>query len=82
MSGIVGKIRRRFCLFGDTVNMASRIETCCPPGCIQITAAAHSLAQPQLSSLEVEFTDRGMVEVKGAPKPIQMYLAYQLQGRT
>ena len=37
MTGIVGKVRRRFCMFGDTVNMSSRTETSCPPGCIQLT---------------------------------------------
>jgi hypothetical protein len=35
-SGIVGRIRRRYCLFGDVLNMASRTETSCPTGCIQV----------------------------------------------
>lgn len=48
MSGIVGKIRRRFCMFGDTVNMGARTESSCPPGGIQLTAAAYALAAPVL----------------------------------
>ena len=78
MSGIVGKIRRRFCIFGDTVNMASRTETSCPPGCIQLTEEAHSLAAPHVCpDGEVLFEDRGGVAVKGAAAPIRMFLASQ-----
>ncbi|GAX78262.1 hypothetical protein CEUSTIGMA_g5704.t1 [Chlamydomonas eustigma] len=55
VSGIVGKLRRRFCLlFGDTVNMASRTETSCPSGSIQLTQACYDLAAPYLSEFEVE----------------------------
>ena len=75
VSGIVGKIRRRFCIFGDTVNMASRTETSCPPGCIQVTEETHALAEPLLHPCEVVFEDRGEVDVKGATRPKRMYLA-------
>ena len=78
VSGIVGKIRRRFCLFGDTVNMASRTETSCPPGCIQLTATTHRLAVPHLEAGEVVFEDRGDVDVKGSAEPIRMFLAERL----
>ena len=78
MSGIVGKIRRRFCIFGDTVNMASRTETSCPPCCIQLTEEAHSLAAPHVCPTgEVVFEDRGGVAVKGSAAPIRMFLASQ-----
>ena len=76
MSGIVGKLRRRFCLFGDTVNLASRTETTCPPGCVQLTEATYLLAAPYLTAASgVSLHCRGPVEVKGFHLPVDMYIA-------
>ena len=61
MSGIVGSVRARYCLFGDTVNTASRMESTGVPGRLQISADTYGL----LGDLRGGFEPRGDVEVKG-----------------
>uniref|UniRef100_A0A7S0S107 Guanylate cyclase domain-containing protein n=1 Tax=Chlamydomonas leiostraca TaxID=1034604 RepID=A0A7S0S107_9CHLO len=69
MSGIVGKIRRRYCLFGDSINTASRMESAGAPNAVHLSDDTHALltAGPlkQAAARGISFTCRGRVLVKG-----------------
>jgi hypothetical protein len=69
MSGVVGTMTPRYCLFGDMVNTTSRHESTGEPGKIQCSSATyerltHFTPHPEYYN----FTPRGLVEMKGKGK--------------
>ncbi|KAF5842811.1 hypothetical protein DUNSADRAFT_4695 [Dunaliella salina] len=59
VTGLIGTKLPKYSVFGDTMNTASRMESSCPYGCIQISDSTHALLTDH------PFKPTGGVEVKG-----------------
>ncbi len=63
VAGVIGSIKFIYDLWGDTVNLASRMESTGVPGAIQVSESVYR----ELSGA-YKFEERGLIEVKGKGK--------------
>ncbi|PNH10201.1 Soluble guanylate cyclase 88E, partial [Tetrabaena socialis] len=65
VSGVVGRMRRQYSVFGDTVNVASRMESTGASGAIHVSEDTQRLAAPYMPAGDYVWRRREGVEVKG-----------------
>jgi class 3 adenylate cyclase len=69
VAGVIGRRKFSYDLWGDTVNIASRMESYGAPGAIQISAATYELLGPGFAC-----APRGIISVKGCGPMDAWYL--------
>lgn len=73
VAGVIGQQRFLYDLWGDTVNLASRMESGGAAGRINVSESTHALVEPFF-----ECTPRGQIEVKGKG-PVAMFFLERLK---
>ncbi|NEO55689.1 MAG: ammonium transporter [Okeania sp. SIO3B5] len=72
VAGVIGRKKFIYDLWGDTVNIASRMESQGIPGLIQVTEETYQILQHKFL-----FVERGLINIKGKG----YMMAYLLQGK-
>ena len=76
VAGVIGKKKFIYDLWGDTVNIASRMESSGQPGMIQVSRASHALLKDAFA-----FESRGEIDIKGRGKMETFQLLHRLEGK-
>jgi TolB-like protein/rhodanese-related sulfurtransferase/Tfp pilus assembly protein PilF len=57
-------------IHGESVNIAARLQTICPPGCVCVSAVVRNHVQ----ELDLQFEPIGSVELKNIARPIEAFV--------
>ena len=75
VAGVIGERKQFYDVWGDTVNIAARMESHGEPGWIQVSSAARQAIGPAFG-----FVERGVIEVKGKGPMELFFLAPRTDG--
>jgi class 3 adenylate cyclase len=75
VAGVIGMNKFIYDVWGDTVNVASRLETCSLPGRIQVSAEVRGALEHCY-----KFEPRGVVNIRGKGRMATAFLTGRKEG--